>query len=176
MRGIDFAPIVPDYIAGSSVNPSSEFSSSDCIVKNDIEILDAIYENGENFLARASQELKRAQRYLSFVSYLTVECQNSISFGDRKLCENLRKYIRGNIRQTDIISGFHNGKLCLLLIETGYDGAEIVGRRLEETIKMFMQESPGVSPKWRIKISGGSFPDGQASPNDVLIRLRNHIS
>jgi|GEM_PF-1533706 len=176
MSGIHFAHTILDNKGEESISRRDEADADGRIMKNDLEILDRIYENSENFLARASQELKRAQRYLTFVSYLTLEGVEDISDTDPDFRTNIRKYIRSSIRQTDIVSGLNNGRLCILLVETGIEGADIVGRRLEETIRMFLKESETAGPRRTITINKGSFPDNQASPNTILKRMKSIIA
>ncbi len=174
--GIYFATTELDDIIVSSNACRRETDTDGLFMKNDLEILDRIYENNENFMARASQELKRAQRYLTFVSYLMIESGDGIVDFDLEFRAKLRKHIRSSIRQTDIISGFNKGKLCILLVETGHEGAEIVGRRLEESIGMFLEKSEVGGPKRKITISKGCFPDNQASPNTILKKMKSAIN
>ncbi len=176
MSGTHFAQAILDDKGEEFIARRKEADINARIMKNDLEILDRIYENSDNFLARASQELKRAQRYLTFVSYLSLEGMEVVLDTDPEFPANLRRHIRSSIRQTDIISGLNNGRLCILLVETGIEGAEIVGRRLEETIRMFLKDSETAQPRRRITINKGSFPDNQTSPNTILKRMKSIIA
>ena len=150
---------------------------------NDIKILDEIYSQPENFLSRVNQELKRAQRYLNFVSYINIDT-NRMNVTDNlpvngqnlELFNKLRLHIRKTIRQTDIISGFVNGKISLLLIETNKTGAEIVKKRLQDSIKYFLHEIVEAPQNWKINLNAGSFPDDEHTPNSFYDKLNSSLS
>jgi len=77
----------------------------------EIEILDKLYDSNDNFISRASQELKRAQRYLDFLSYLSIDMSHlndtefDASHSGNDFYRKLRRHIRTSVRQTDILSG-----------------------------------------------------------------------
>jgi PleD family two-component response regulator len=138
----------------------------------DLEILDKIYNEPDNFLSRVYQELKRAQRYLNFVSYAIIDAQKLEVNGNgpghnnnTELFDKLRIHIRNSIRQTDIVSGFNKGKLSVLLVETNKDGAGTVKNRLQESIKYFLHEAVESPLNWKVNIDTGSFPDNGNTPN-----------
>lgn len=153
------------------------------LMEHDIEILDEVYSKPENFLSRANQELKRAQRYLSFVSYINIDT-NRLNITDNvpvngqglEIFEKLRQHIRQTVRQTDIISGFVNGKISLLLVETNKSGVDIVKQRLQESIKYFLHEVVESPPNWKININAGSFPDDEHTPNSFYDKLSSAVS
>lgn len=150
---------------------------------NDMKILDDLYSQPENFLSRVSQELKRAQRYLNFVSYINIDTSRMnvtdnlpVNGQNLELFDKLRQHIRKTIRQTDIISGFVNGKISLLLIETNKNGAEIVKQRLQDSIKYFLHEIVEAPHNWRISLYAGSFPDDEHTPNSFFDKLSTALS
>jgi GGDEF domain-containing protein len=139
---------------------------------NKLKILDELHANKEYFLSRVQQELKRAQRYLSFISYIRIDTSRLSKSGEinhlgpnNDVHNKLRSLIRKSLRQTDIISGFNDGKICLLLVETHKDGAEKVKERLQESIKYFLHEMFNSPVNWKVDFKIGSFPDGSSSPN-----------
>ena len=148
-----------------------------------MKILDDLYSQPENFLSRVSQELKRAQRYLNFVSYINIDTSRMnvtdnlpVNGQNLELFDKLRQHIRKTIRQTDIISGFVNGKISLLLIETNKNGAEIVKQRLQDSIKYFLHEIVEAPHNWRISLYAGSFPDDEHTPNSFFDKLSTALS
>jgi hypothetical protein len=145
----------------------------------EIEILDKLYNTKDNFIARASQELKRAQRYLDFVSYLSVDTShldkadfNGIN-PDSEFYRKLRRHIRKSVRQTDIISGFSNGKICILLVDTPSEGAGIVSQRLNDSIRYFLHEIINSPKHWKVEIKSTCFPADTATPNSFLDEIRD---
>jgi len=144
----------------------------------EIEILDKLYNSSENFISRANQELRRAQRYLDFISYLSVDTSHldNNELGDTRagndFYRKLRRHIRTSIRQTDIISGFNNGKICILLVDTSGEGASIVSDRLQENIRYFLHEIINSPKNWKVEIKSACFPTDSATPADVLKDIR----
>jgi hypothetical protein len=144
----------------------------------DTEILDKLNDSNDNFIARASQELKRAQRYLDFISCLSVDASHldEDDFRDAnfesEFYRKLRRHIRKSIRQTDIISGFSNGKVCVLLIDTPTDGAGMVSQRLQESIRYFIHEIINSPKNWKVDIKSASFPGNNLTPNSLLSEIR----
>lgn len=141
-------------------------------MEKEIKLIDDIYSTADNFLSRVNQELKRAQRYLSFVSYLSIDTKHlgindEIASGNSSLqiYQKIRQHIRNSIRQTDIISGFYNGKVSVLLVETNKPGAEIVKNRLQQSIKYYLHEIVESPMNWKVNIKTGSFPDDEHTPN-----------
>ena len=148
----------------------------------EIEILDRLYSSNDNFMARTAQEIKRAQRYLDFVSYLEVDAShingngNTEPYRVQEFHKKLRRYIRNSIRQTDIISGIANGRACVLLIGTPEDGVKVVGQRLQENIKYFLHEVMNSPKHWRVEILSGSFPGSESTPNTFIEKIRSILS
>ena len=152
-------------------------------MEDELKIMDDIYTNSEAFLSRVSQELKRAQRYLSFVSYLNIDTKSlgidsDLQNGGNRLeiFNKIRQHIRGAIRQTDIISGFNGGKISVVLVETSKPGAEIVKNRLQESIKYFLHEIVESPMNWKVSINAGSFPDDEHTPNSFYKKISSTLS
>lgn len=149
----------------------------------EVEILDEVYNSRDNFLARVGQELKRAQRYLNFLSYIDVDTSRldksgeiDTSHPDSEFYKKIKKHIRSCIRQTDIISGFNNGKICLLLVDTPRKGAEVVKQRLQQSIKYFLREIVNSPLNWRMVMKSGSFPDEGITPNSFYEKVNSVLS
>ncbi|MCD6163445.1 MAG: diguanylate cyclase [candidate division Zixibacteria bacterium] len=146
------------------------------------EILDELYKERDNFLSRVQQELKRAQRYLSFISFIKIDTTRFNKTGDIEIpnlnsetSRRMKTLLRKTIRQTDIISGFNDGKICILLVETQKDGADIVKNRIQESIKYFLHEMFDSPMNWRVDIRLGSFPDNKSTPNSFYDSIRTSL-
>jgi len=143
----------------------------------EFERLDEIYSDQEIFLSRARQELARSQRYLNFVSFLKIDASRLTKTGEIEAGPNneiyyrLKTHLRKSLRQTDVLSGFSDGKICVLLVETDKNGATKVKKRLHENIRYFLHEIAQSPLNWRVDIDSGSYPDDQATPNSFLDRL-----
>lgn len=148
----------------------------------EIEILDKLYNSNDNFISRASQELKRAQRYLDFLSYLTIDTSHldDNDIGDSRsgneFYRKLRRHIRTSVRQTDIISGFNNGKICILLVDTPGEGAMTVSNRLQDSIRYFLHEIINSPKNWKVEIKANCFPTDTATPSSVLDVIRSVLT
>ena len=144
------------------------------------EILDELYNQRDSFLSRANQELLRAQRYLSFLSFVNIDTKNSQvdseSNENGEIYQKLKRHIRDSIRQTDIISGFNKGRICILLVETNKEGVAIVKDRLQESIKYFLHEVAQSALNWRVTLASGSFPDVDHTPNSFYDKLKSALS
>jgi len=128
-------------------------------------------------------ELKRSQRYLSFISFINVDTTRFLKSGElpdpspnNEVYRRLRQLIKGSLRQTDIISGFYDGKICLLLTETGREGADKVRFRLQDSIKYFLREVFDSPMNWRVEMRVGSFPENGTTPNSFYDSLRDGLS
>jgi len=148
-----------------------------------LEILDNIYNKPESFLSRVSQELKRAQRYLCFISYLNIDAQrlgtseeDKVQTPNMELLDKLRLHIRKSIRQTDVLSGFNNGRISVLLVETNKDGAVLVKNRLNDSIKYFLREVVESPLNWKVVIHAGSFPDDEHTPNSFYDKISSTLT
>lgn len=147
-------------------------------MNKEIETLDEIYSQRVNFLSRANQELLRAQRYLNFLSFVRIDTKALNSGTDIKngspdieAYRKLKQHIRSSIRQTNIISGFNQGTICVLLIEANKDGVDLVKDRLQESIRYFLREVFDSAVNWRVTISSGSFPNIDSTPNSFYEKL-----
>jgi len=152
-------------------------------MNKEIDTLDEIYRHRANFLSRAGQELLRAQRYLNFLSFVRIDTKavntaNDIKTNDpgTEAYRKLKLHIRSSIRQTDIISGFSNGTICVLLIEANKEGVELVKNRLQESIRYFLHEVFDSAMNWRVNISTGSFPDIDNTPNSFYEKLSTALA
>jgi diguanylate cyclase (GGDEF)-like protein len=101
--------------------------------------------NSRYFAEIASNEIKRAGRYLHpfTVAYLDIDDFKSVndrwghSTGDQLLAL-VADTIRGNIRATDSIARLGGDEFVLLLPETGYDAASVVIQKVHQSLQAAM--------------------------------------
>jgi diguanylate cyclase (GGDEF)-like protein len=113
--------------------------------------------NSRYFAEIASNEIKRAGRYLHpfTVAYLDIDDFKSVndrwghSTGDR-LLTLVADTIRSNIRATDSIARLGGDEFVLLLPETGYDAASVVIQKVHQSLQTAMGEK-----EWPVTFSIG---------------------
>ena len=144
-----------------------------------------LYRPHQIFGMRATEEIKRAERYSDFLSLIVVDITSLLKFArkygvqnfvfPRELLENLEQMIRESVRETDIVSGFEKNKLGLLLFETPLDGANCLAKRLGDSIKDFVSGSVKTPQRWQVPIEVVSFPEKENSEETFLSSIRNHF-
>jgi diguanylate cyclase (GGDEF)-like protein len=113
--------------------------------------------NSRYFAEIASNEIKRASRYLHpfTVAYLDIDDFKSVndrwghSTGDQLLAL-VADTIRNNIRATDSIARLGGDEFVLLLPETGYDAASVVIQKVNQGLQAVMGRK-----KWPVTFSIG---------------------
>ncbi len=120
------------------------------------------------FGLRTNQELKRAERYCEFLSLVMIDIASLTRFPQKvnksrqDFCEiqqELENIIRKSVRETDVVSGFEDNRLALLLSETPREGANCLCDRLREGIKAFASNLIKVPHSWEVPVEIVSFPD-----------------
>src|SRR5574341_1756815 len=130
--------------------------------------LNSLFRSHQNFSLRALQELKRAERYSEFVSLILIDLEKGLPNLSQKNKQVLLAYdwekdlydlVKKEVRQTDVISGFENKKMALLLTETSQDGAKALAKRLADEILLHLaaERKKLLDPRSLMKIV--SFPD-----------------
>ena len=135
------------------------------------------YEN-EYFKIRAIEEIQRVKRYPSFVSLLSIDLSHIDSEDDLENFESLEKFFKAirelvwkSVRETDLISNVHDGKMAILLIETPINGANILSERLKDSIKYFLCNNTKSPLKWRVPASEICFPGSNGDENSFMSAL-----
>ncbi len=132
-----------------------------------------------SFEALVRQELKRSQRYRSFVSLVKVslnglEDRLARKFpADRAQSEafvsHLSYLVKSAVRCTDIVSSLSHDKIMLLLVETPGEGAAAFARRLSESLSDYFQKTGEFTSSVNFKIDFGTFPEAEASVFDKML-------
>jgi GGDEF domain-containing protein len=136
------------------------------------DIFDRLVSDHRHFSALARRELKRSERYCSFLSLIRIRMEELDERLERKFPadesqwelfrENIAGIIRSCVRSTDVVSDVERGTLGLLLVETPSDGAETLSRRLRDSIAAHFKRSGEYMSSVGLQIEHVTFP----SPNN----------
>lgn len=152
--------------------------------------LKRLYRSHKNFGLRATEELRRAKRYSEFLSLILLDLKslsrlvknNGIKNykNPKKVFCDLEKFIRISVRETDIVSGFEDEKLLLLLSETPKDGAFCLSKRLNQEMKYFIKNSiiePNSKSSQNLKIKTKiiSFPEKNLGEKQFLNFIQDNF-
>ncbi|MBD3170073.1 MAG: hypothetical protein GF307_11365 [candidate division Zixibacteria bacterium] len=146
-----------------------------------------LFKSHRHFGLIGSQELKRAERYCSFLSLVTIQ----IEFGDNlqfpiatetgailiidDLQDELHRIICKTLRETDYVSGFESGKIGILLVETSRGGAEVLLKRIKSVLDSFLDSISLDSNSLNYKTLIVSFPNEGANRQDFQEVLNSFI-
>lgn len=139
--------------------------------KNSFDMEDqpsADMDSGSYFVARAEQELKRAERYLSFLSLVTFECVPVGTGWEEGLKKKVIEVAERSVRETDIVGVSDAHRVAVLLVETPRPGAERAAERIAGQLLDFCLKEKGKS-KLEIKIH--AFPEDPQGKENFLSAL-----
>lgn len=139
----------------------------------------------EEFRDFALLELKRAERYRTFLSLLVLNLSELLSNISRRKLESpeqideliasAARRIKQDARETDKISFFEDGRLAMLLPETDFTGARAAAGRMEDLISEFLADFLQCDYQFSVPLEITSFP-GPASDVSLKSRLKNLIT
>ena len=142
------------------------------------KIFDNIYSNSALFKARAIEEIKRARRYSSFLSLISVDLSHIDTVGEMEKFTNfedfmssMRKFVRKSIRETDLISCTPQKHIWILLVETPTEGAMVVSGRLKKTIRYFLCDNIKSPINWRVPIKEYNFPTNLGDNGGIMAAI-----
>ena len=125
-------------------------------------------DDGFSFVARAEQELKRAERYLSFVSLVLFEVVPVGYNWDEELKKRVVEVARSSVRETDLVGVSNTHRVAVLLVETPRRGAERASERLSAQLLDFCLKEKGKS---RLVTNIHSFPEDPQGKENFLSAL-----
>lgn len=127
-----------------------------------------VISSHNDFALVVRHELRRSERYCSFVSMVTVMLEGLDERLERKFpadydtanhfVTRLTEAIRSTVRSTDIVSGLDRDRVGLLLVETPRDGATVLANRLQRRLTRFLKQTGELTSAMKIRIKIGSFP------------------
>ncbi len=126
------------------------------------------FGGGPYFARRAETELKRAERYLSFLSLVTFEIVPVGFTWDEKLKMKVIEVAERSVRETDLVGTSDAYRVAVLLVETPRRGAERAAERIASQLLDFCLKEKGES-KLEIKIH--SFPEDPQGKENFLSAL-----
>ena len=123
----------------------------------------------ENFADRIKYELKRAERYRIFVSFLVFDIGSIIEdLGGhnseaednwKNFINSINLVIRNAVREVDAVSNGSRIKIGVLCPETARQGAEAAARRLQMILGEYCSDYFKTSGDYIIPVEISSFPD-----------------
>ena len=127
-----------------------------------------VISDHNDFALVVRRELKRSERYCSFVSMLTITLEGLDERLEKKFpadldtasrfVARLTEAIRSTVRSTDIVSSLDRNRIGLLLVETPRDGASVLANRLRRRLTRFLNQTGELTSALKIRIRIGSFP------------------
>lgn len=139
-------------------------------------------EEIKRFRDIALLELKRAERYRSFLSLLVLNLSEFLATAGRRKInsqEESRQFVvravnrlRQGARETDMITNLDNSRLAMILPETDRKGAQCAADRFHEMITEFMAEFMQSDYRFEIPLEITSFPNSNDG-DSLKIRLTN---
>lgn len=146
-----------------------------------------LFKSHRHFGLIASQELKRAERYCSFLSLLTlnvdftddlqfpIQTETGVFLKIDDLQDELHRIICKTLRETDYASGFESGRIGILLVETSRDGAEVLLKRLKSVLDYLLDSISVDLTKLEYRSLIVSFPNEGANRQDFQEVLKTFI-
>jgi GGDEF domain-containing protein len=136
--------------------------------------MERFYNDPSAFKARAQEEIKRAKRYATFVSIITLDLSHIDAVKDIENYDNFdefissfRKLIKGSIRETDLLSISNRRRVFILLVDTPREGASALMERLGETLKYFLANNIRSPLNWRVPMKDYSFPAAMEDESSI---------
>jgi len=128
----------------------------------------------------ANRELKRAERYRSFLSLVVFNLSSFIStVGQRKISspDEMNSFLTGLVervvegaRESDLVSTLDNARLVLLLPETDDEAAAVAAGRFQTLISEYLGALAGTGFRFEVPMEVISFP-GRSDQRSLKVRL-----
>lgn len=122
-----------------------------------------------NFAKRIEYELKRAERYRIFISFLVFDLSPVLeTVGDfssagenhrREFINSINSVIGNLVREVDVVSNGNRVKIGVLCPETSRQGAEAAARRIQSALSNYCLDHFKNSHEYVIPVEISSFPD-----------------
>ena len=132
--------------------------------------MDKLYSDPLTFRARVQEELRRAKRYATFVSMVSLDLSHIDAVSDIENSRNyddfmvsFKKLLKCSIRESDLLSISERHRVMILLTDTPGEGASALVERLKKILRYFMADNIKSPLNWRIPMKEYCFP---SSSND----------
>ncbi len=124
--------------------------------------------SGPDFVRWAERELKRSERYLSFLSLVTFEIV-PVGYGwSEELKQRVAEVAERTVRETDFVGISDAYRVAVLLVETSRQGALRASERIAGQLWEYCLKEKGKS-KLEVKIH--SFPEDPQGKENFLVAL-----
>ena len=120
------------------------------------------------FVCRVEKELKRAERYLSFISLVVFELGSNKHVWDEEFKKKITKTVERSIRETDIVGVSDTHRLAVLLVETPRFGAERTAERLAVQLA---ELDPAGKNRGELVVRIHSFPEDPEGKEEFVSTL-----
>lgn len=139
------------------------------------------------FAKRIEYELKRAERYRIFVSFLVFDLSSVLeTVGDfssagedhrRNFINSINSVIGSSVREVDVVSNGDRIKIGVLCPETSRQGAEAAAKRIQTALGNYCLDHFKNSNDYVIPVEISSFPDaaGNRSISSYTEEYSNNI-
>jgi diguanylate cyclase (GGDEF)-like protein len=137
-----------------------------------------LFLNFQEFESRARQELKRAERYASYLSLVKINFYDYFnsafagmqpkSLDKTSMYSDISEFIFDNVRDTDIVSYIEGNRMMILLSETPLDGALTMSERLADDLQEYIASRHKFELTPEIPIEVSSFPNCACRTNRLL--------
>ncbi|GAB4538984.1 MAG: diguanylate cyclase [Thermodesulfovibrionia bacterium] len=140
--------------------------------------------NQRVFWELVDKETQRGKRYKSKFAVIMVDIDNfkvindiyGHIFGDRFL-QGIADITRDTFRKEDIICRYESDELGIIAIDSDYEQAFLVAKRLGNAIKEFFIKAPdGVNVRTTVSIGIAVFPDHAESTRELLMIAENMLN
>lgn len=128
----------------------------------------------------ANRELKRAERYRSFLSLVVFNLSGFLStVGQRKINspDEINRFLAGLVervvdgaRESDLVSALDNARLVLLLPETDDEAAAVAAGRFQTLISEYLGALADTDFRFEVPLEVISFP-GRSDQRSLKVRL-----
>jgi hypothetical protein len=122
--------------------------------------------SGFAFTHAVLQELKRAERYSTFLSCGILELgtlADNHRINPGELIDAVREHVRRNIREVDSVTALDDRRLAFLLPETSRQGAEVAISRMTEVVRRRLADITRQSVDDFVPLTMASFPDSSGT-------------
>ncbi len=131
----------------------------------------------ETFNYLLEKEIKRVARYRCFLSFALIELdrvngRNSKGREKRADVKALGGFLRGELRETDILGRERDGAFGVILLDADDRDAQVVGERIRKSVEGF-----GFGRRRRTGSMGiASFPVHSMDPSDLFQKARSRLA
>ena len=128
--------------------------------------------------AALKREVERSRRYRVPVSLIFLDLDGFKNVNDRHghLCGSrtlveVGAVIRDTVREIDVVARFGGDEFCVILPQTGIEGAKVIAERIRERIaaRVFMQ-SHGLEVRITASFGIAAYPAHGATQDDLIAR------